>query len=150
MKKILFLVLALNSLFGLDISGFQTEVYTKQNGLKKIEMTLDVVLRDPSVNKSALYDALNVIVGSFYAEDLMTSMGKENFKQNFIKYAAKKHNIDIDEVYIINLKFVNEIDIEKIIKAIKERDLCKTQDFGTSEFKRELDVNKNVGDFGEN
>ena len=92
---------------------FQVDIYSKGNILRKIELDLDIELRDENAKKSAIYDALNVIIGSFYAEDLMTSMGKENFKQSFIKYTAKKHSITIDEVYILGLKFVDELMIDK-------------------------------------
>ena len=159
MKKLLFMAavaLAVSNLnaANLEIKGLQADIYTKNNSLKKIELDVEVVARDESLNKSAIYDALNVVVGSFYAEDLMTSMGKENFKSTFIKYVSKKHNVELEEVYIIALKFVNEIDIERIIKAIKDRDLCAAprayeRSAPQNRQKEEFDINQNVGDFGE-
>ena len=124
MRKILFLVFCLNLAYGREITGFQSDIYSKSGGLKKIQMSLKIISPDEIYDKAPLYDALNVIVGSFYAEDLMTSLGKENFKKNFAKYAQQEHSIVIDMVYIVELKFIGDADIDKIIKAIKERDLC--------------------------
>ena len=162
MKNLLFMAVFLSfsvvsnlNAANLEIKGLQADIYTKNNGLKKIELDVEVISRDETLNRSAIYDALNVVVGSFYAEDLMTSMGKENFKNTFVKYVSKKHNIELEEVYIIALKFVNEIDIERIIKAIKERDLCsvpRAYERATPQKqpKEDFDINQNVGDFGEN
>ncbi len=128
MKKPIFFVLFCVSMMAgtLRIDNFESDLYSKSaaNNMKKISMSLEFITRDDNVNESAIYDSLNVIVGSFYAEDLMTSRGKESFKTTLIKYISKKYSLDIDEIYIISLKILNEIDIEKIIKAIKERDLC--------------------------
>nr|MBP3725068.1 hypothetical protein [Campylobacter sp.] len=104
MKKFIVFLIFSGLAFGLEINKFQADIYSKSNVLRKVELDLDIELRDENAKKSAIYDALNVIIGSFYAEDLMTSMGKENFKQSFIKYTAKKHSITIDEVYILGLK----------------------------------------------
>ncbi|EKR7963339.1 hypothetical protein P9H44_000831, partial [Campylobacter fetus] len=125
-KPILFVLFCVSMIAGtLRIDNFESDLYSKSgaNNMKKISMSLEFIARDENVNESAIYDSLNVVVGSFYAEDLMTSRGKESFKTTLIKYISKKYSLDIDEIYIISLKILNEIDIEKIIKAIKERDL---------------------------
>lgn len=153
MKKIIVFLAFVGLAFGFEINKFQVDVYSKSNVLRKIELNLDIELRDENVKKSAIYDALNVIVGSFYAEDLMTSMGKENFKQSFIKYTAKKHSISIEEVYILGLKFVDDLMIDKIIEAIQNKDLCKqnqgkTKSPVSTPKPQSIDMNSNMSDFG--
>ena len=108
----------------LKVSDFQTDIYSKagQNLTKKISMNLEVVGRDVEENEAYVLDALNVVVGSFYVEDILTSMGKEKFKELFMKYAAKKHSLDIDDV--LNIKVINNLELSEIIKAIKSQNLC--------------------------
>ena len=110
----------------LKVSDFQTDIYSKagQNLTKKISMNLEVVGRDVEENEAYVLDALNVVVGSFYVEDILTSMGKEKFKELFMKYAAKKHSLDIDDVLILNIKVINNLELSEIIKAIKNQNLC--------------------------
>ncbi|EAI5647803.1 hypothetical protein BIU14_06195 [Campylobacter fetus] len=154
-KPILFVLFCVSMIAGtLHIDNFESDLYSKSgaNNMKKISMSLEFIARDENVNESAIYDSLNVVVGSFYAEDLMTSRGKESFKTTLIKYISKKYSLDIDEIYIISLKILNEIDIEKIIKAIKERDLCPTNNGAKNKTDNyNLNLNKDFGkDFGEN
>ncbi|QQF51427.1 hypothetical protein HHI31_00695 [Campylobacter fetus subsp. venerealis] len=154
-KPILFVLFCVSMIAGnLRIDNFESDLYSKSgaNNMKKISMSLEFIARDENVNESAIYDSLNVVVGSFYAEDLMTSRGKESFKTTLIKYISKKYSLDIDEIYIISLKIVNEIDIEKIIKAIKERDLCSLNNGAKNKIDNyNLNLNKDFGkDFGEN
>ena len=110
----------------LKVSDFQTDIYAKagQNLTKKISMNLEVVGRDVEENEAYVLDSLNVVVGSFYVEDILTSMGKEKFKELFMKYAAKKHSLDIDDVLILNIKVINNLELSEIIKAIKSQNLC--------------------------
>ncbi|MCR8679439.1 MULTISPECIES: hypothetical protein [Campylobacter] len=124
MKKAILLVMILCSFgFGdiVSVEGFESDLYSKYdaNNLKKISMDLEIITRDDDVPTAPIYDALNIIVGSFYAEDIMTSKGKEGFKTTLIKYIDKKHSIAIEEIYIIKLKFVEETNIQKILDAIK-------------------------------
>ncbi|RAZ61225.1 flagellar basal body-associated FliL family protein [Campylobacter hyointestinalis] len=153
MKKFILMLMFCQAVFGgsLVINDFQSDLYSKAgvNNMKKITMNLELITRDESVDKAPIYDAINVIVSSFYVEDMMTSLGKENFKKTLIQYISKKYGIDIDEVYIISLKTINEIDIEKIIKAIKDRDLCNSsKDINLN---NDTDIIKDFGkDFGEN
>ena len=83
-------------------------------------MDLEIITRDDNVARAPIYDALNIVVGSFYAEDIMTSKGKESFKSTLTKYIDKKHSITIDDIYIIRLKFVDETNIQKILDAIRD------------------------------
>ncbi|WP_169763829.1 hypothetical protein [Campylobacter mucosalis] len=132
MKKI-YLVLIL-AIFGyadaFRISDFEADVYSKvsQNSTKKIRVSLEILGDSVSENEAYVLDALNVIIGSFYAEDLLTSVGKEKFKQAFIKYAVKKHSVNLDEVLIISLKVVEKPEIDEIINAIRAKNLCTISD----------------------
>lgn len=153
MKHILAILLSFSFAFCLDIENFQADIYTKSNALRKVEISLELVLKTENIKKSPIYDVLNVIIGSFYAEDLMTSMGKENLKQALMKYASQKYNIEIEEIYILSLKFVDDTNIEKIIKAIKTRDLCAngSKRIEKPETKNEFDNLNDFGkDFGDN
>ncbi|WP_086233722.1 hypothetical protein [Campylobacter devanensis] len=125
MKKIFMFWLILCGIsFGdvVSVEGFESDLYSKYdvNNLKKISMDLEIITRDDNVEKAPIYDALNIVVGSFYAEDIMTSKGKESFKSTLTKYIDKKHSITIDDIYIIRLKFVDETNIQKILDAIRD------------------------------
>ncbi|WP_086226289.1 hypothetical protein [Campylobacter devanensis] len=125
MKKIFMFWLILCGIsFGdvVSIEGFESDLYSKYdvNNLKKISMDLEIITRDDNVARAPIYDALNIVVGSFYAEDIMTSKGKESFKSTLTKYIDKKHSITIDDIYIIRLKFVDETNIQKILDAIRD------------------------------
>ncbi len=128
MKKLFFMLILGVLAFGdvLKISDFQTDIYSKagQNLTKKISVSLEVVGRDVNDNESYVLDALNVVIGSFYVEDILTSLGKEKLKDTFIKYAAKKHALDIDDVLILNIRVINNLELNEIIKAIKTQNLC--------------------------
>ncbi|MCR4942687.1 MAG: hypothetical protein K5978_07865 [Campylobacter sp.] len=128
MKKLIlvFILAVFANCDAISIKNFEVDVYSKtaQNSTKKIRLDLEVIGDDVSTNEPYVFDALNVIVGSFYAEDLLTSMGKEKFKDAFIKYAAKKHNISLDNVLILALKVVENAAIEDIIEAIRNKNLC--------------------------
>ncbi|WP_169973867.1 MULTISPECIES: hypothetical protein [unclassified Campylobacter] len=152
----------------LNIENFEADLYSKdsQNSIKKITVSLRVSGRDINDNEAYVFDGLNVVIGSFYVEDLLTSMGKEKFKETFAKYTAKKHSVDIDEVLIISLKIVREPKLEEILQIIREQGnyLTKNKDKGKNDeddiiIKKDgkielkpLDLNsiKNFGkDFGE-
>ena len=125
MKKAILSMMILCSLgFGdvVSVEGFESDLYSKYdvNNLKKISMDLEIITRDDNVARAPIYDALNIVVGSFYAEDIMTSKGKESFKSTLTKYIDKKHSITIDDIYIIRLKFVDETNVQKILDAIRD------------------------------
>lgn len=125
MKKIFMFWLILCGIsFGdvVSVESFESDLYSKYdvNNLKKISMDLEIITRDDNVEKAPIYDALNIVVGSFYAEDIMTSKGKESFKSTLTKYIDKKYSITIDDIYIIRLKFVDETNVQKILDAIRD------------------------------
>lgn len=128
MKKVVLTLILAVFAFGdsLKVSDFVVDIYSKSqaNSTKKIRLNLELLGRDLEQNEAYVLDALNVIVGSFYVEDLLTSLGKEKFKEAFIKYASKKHGIDMEEVLILGLKVVEKPEIEEIINAIRAKNLC--------------------------
>lgn len=142
MKK--FILIAFLSGFlcadALRIRDFEADVYSKvsQNNTKKVRLNLELIGNDLSENEPYVLDSLNVIIGSFYAEDLLTSLGKEKFKEAFIKYSAKKHALTIDNVLIIGLKLVEKVEIDEIISAIKAKDLCQSSNIGSKNISKNL------------
>lgn len=123
MKKIFALAFAAVMAFAetLNIDNFETDLYSRdaKSSIKKVSISLRLEGRDVVDNEAYVLDALNVVIGSFYVEDLLTSLGKEKFKETLAKYTAKKHSVDIDEVLIISLKTVGEPNIEELLEALK-------------------------------
>ena len=123
MKKIFALAFAAVMAFAetLNIDNFETDLYSRdaKSSIKKVSVSLRLEGRDVVENEAYVLDALNVVIGSFYVEDLLTSLGKEKFKDTLAKYTAKKHSVDIDEVLIISLKTVREPNIEELLEALK-------------------------------
>jgi len=123
MKKIFALAFAAVMTFAetLNIDNFETDLYSRdaKSSIKKVSVSLRLEGRDVVDNEAYVLDALNVVIGSFYVEDLLTSLGKEKFKDTLAKYTAKKHSVDIDEVLIISLKTVREPNIEELLEALK-------------------------------
>ncbi|MDY6187399.1 MAG: flagellar basal body-associated FliL family protein [Campylobacter sp.] len=148
-------ILEFHSLFGADfeIKNLEVDLYSKTSSeMKKISMDLHIFTSEVA-KLSAIKDAINVIVSSFYAQDLMSSKGKEAFKEAIKKYSASKYKIKIDDVYILSLKEIDNIDIKRLVKQLDKyyknnankesnsripssQDEIKTdfgeQDFGTS------------------
>lgn len=109
------------------VDDFEASLYSKvsKDGTKNIETSIIFEGRDVEENDFKITDALNVVIGSFYAEDLLTSKGKEALKTTLIKYVADKYSIDIDNIYIQKLKIVDNTTAEKIIEALKKEGCCK-------------------------
>lgn len=148
-------ILEFHALFGADfeIKNLEVDLYSKTSAeMKKISMDLHIFTNEVA-KSSAIKDAINVIVSSFYAQDLMSSKGKEAFKEAIKKYSASKYKIKIDDVYILSLKEIDNIDIARLVKQLDKyyknnankesnsripssQDEIKTdfgeQDFGTS------------------
>lgn len=110
----------------LQVRDFTSDVYSRAlpNATKKISLDLELIGRDMSENEAYALDALNIIIGSFYVEDLLTSKGKERLKEEYVKYASKKHSIDIDNVLILRLNVLENLSLDRIIDAIRQRNLC--------------------------
>ena len=130
---ILFLIVFLQAQ-QINISNFESNLYSKNGeNFKKIILDMQIISAQ-NASEAAIKDALNVIIGSFYAEDLMTSKGKETLKNAFIKYASQKYSIKIDSVYILGLKFAADIDIDALKSLIEQK--CQTNSNETENSKK--------------
>ena len=113
-------ILEFHALFGADfeIKNLEVDLYSKTSSeMKKISMDLHIFTNEVA-KSSAIKDAINVIVSSFYAQDLMSSKGKEAFKEAIKKYSASKYKIKIEDVYILSLKEIDNIDIKRLVKQL--------------------------------
>lgn len=125
MKKLL-LILLLSGLFlqaeeTLHVSEFQVSIFSKiSKEPVQIETSLVFEGRDVEAYDFKIIDALNVVIGSFYAESLLTSKGKEGLKQAIINYTSDKYSIDIDNVYIQKLNIVKSITAKIIIDELQK------------------------------
>lgn len=112
----------------LEIQEFETDLYSKKGGTsfsKKISLNLILTGRDVEDFSYKVIDALNVVIGSFFAEDLLTSKGKEAFKKGLIKYASSKYSVEIDEIYIQKLFIVEAPKTDEIVEALRREGCCK-------------------------
>jgi len=127
MRKIIFLLVSVLFLQAqtLKIEHFRTDIYSSSSKeLKKIDMSLMIEGRYVEDEKYKVIDALNVVIGSFYVENLATSQGKESFKKLLKEYSAKKHSVDIDDVYIVGFTLVSQPSTDDIINALKKAGCC--------------------------
>ncbi len=128
MKKIALVFTLCASLFGdvLEIRDFESDLFSKKsNQLKKIEFSLLFDGRDLKENRHKVIDALNIVISSFYVEDLFTSKGKERFKSVVTKYITKKYAVDVDDIFIQKFRVVDNVNVEAFIDALKKEGFCK-------------------------
>lgn len=110
----------------LRIDDFEVTLFSKINkSQQNIELSMVIEGRDVEVYDFKIIDALNVVIGSFYAEDLMMSKGKEALKQALINYALKKYSIDIDNVYIQKLSMLDNVGAKEIINELEKQGYIK-------------------------
>jgi hypothetical protein len=103
----------------ISIDNFITDIYSKSsNSLKKVEVSL---IYDTNSTKTLprVRDALNIVISSFYVEDLFTSKNKERFKLLLKEYISKKHSIEIYNIYIQNMQLKENLNIDELIQALK-------------------------------
>jgi len=128
MKKIILILAFAMYIFAqtIHLNNFSTDLFSKIDKTPK-ELTLSLIIDGRYVQdeKYKVIDALNIVIGSFYAEDLLTSQGKESFKKLLIKYAAKKYSVDIDDIYILKLKINQNLSTDDIVSILKKAGCCK-------------------------
>ncbi|MCH9813590.1 MAG: hypothetical protein K0U47_06560 [Epsilonproteobacteria bacterium] len=128
MKK-LFLLLGLSVMLYadvLEVNNFETDLFSKdRNNLKKIEFSLLFDGRDLKENRHKIIDGLNVVISSFYVEDLFTSQGKEKFKTVITQYITKKYSIDIDDIFIKRFRVLDNVNVDAFIEALRREGFCK-------------------------
>lgn len=124
MKRIFLAILLLHvSVFAetFVINQFRANVFAKSDK-KPVEVDISLVFegRDVLVYDYKVIDTLNIVIGSYYAEDLVTSRGKELLKATLIAYAKKTHQITIDQIYIKDLIVKTNPSVKEIVDAIKK------------------------------
>ncbi len=133
MKKIACLLLIVSSLFSdtIHVDKLQSDLFSKEgNKLKKIEISLQLEGRSLRTNRHKIIDALNIILSSFYIEDLFTSKGKERFKEQLKRYIQKKYQVDIDFVYLKSFQLKYEsASVEEFINALKKEGYRKVVEY---------------------
>ncbi len=145
MKKI-FLILSLSLVVfaqQLEVENFEANLYSKagKNTSKKINLSMALEGRDVEDGSYKVIDALNIVIGSFYAEDLLTSKGKLAFKKAFSNYASKTYSIEIDHIYIKSLFIIDKPRVDEIVEALKREGCCgasRVSSFNQKEKKQEL------------
>lgn len=126
MKKIIFillLVVAGLSAQMLNIDDFSTEVFSKVTK-KPVTVNLKMMVEGRYVEDESykIIDSLNIVIGSFYLEDLLTSQGKIKLKETLKSYATHKYSVDIDNIYIQKLE--TQPNTQEIIDAFKKEGMC--------------------------
>ncbi len=98
----------------LRFGDIDTTILSKKTA-EPVDVKISLVLqgRDLKESEAALMDVIQSAVGSFWAETLVTSQGKEQFKNMIISLADKKYGIEVDFVYVINIK-IDTCTLEKI------------------------------------
>ncbi len=109
-----------------EIKNFESDLFSKdRNRLKKIEFSLLFDGRDLKENRHKIVDALNIVISSFYVEDLFTSKGKERFKTVITKYISKKYAVDIDDIFIQKFRVKDNVTVDAFIDALRDEGFCR-------------------------
>jgi hypothetical protein len=125
MRKIIFILffcfISLQAEDIFQVSDFEVSIFSKLSKTPvQIETSMIFEGRDVEVYDFKIIDALNVVIGSFYAESLLTSKGKEGLKQAIINYTKDKYAIDIDNIYIQKFNIVKNITAKIIIDELRK------------------------------
>ena len=121
MIKFILSIMIAFSLFAktIMIDNFQTDIFSKvNNDLQKIEVSLVFDVSD-DVPKYKLEDGVNIVISSFYLEDLFTSKSKESFKELLKSYLNKKHSVVVNSIYIKKMQKKQTVSIDELVKKIK-------------------------------
>ena len=126
MKKIIFILLVIVASLSaqmLNIDDFSSEVFSKVTK-KPVTINLKLMIEGRYVEDESykIVDALNIVVGSFYLEDLITSQGKMKLKEAIKSYSTSKYSIDIDNIYIQRIQ--TQPNTQEIIDALKKEGMC--------------------------
>ncbi len=111
----------------LILEGFESDLYSKKANFEIRKISLDMRIEGRYVEDESykIVDALNIVIGSFFAEDLLTSKGKSALKETLKTFSSKEHGVDIDAVYIGVLKLLENPNVEDIINALRESGCLK-------------------------
>lgn len=110
-----------------EVSNFQSDIFSRDgHKLKKVTLSLRIEGRDLKENDYKITDALNIIISSFYLEDLFTSKGKEQFKISLSQYLEKKYSVEADTIYLKKFKITpTSLEIDDFIEALKAEGCCQ-------------------------
>ncbi len=112
----------------LVIEHFHANVFSKVDK-RPVDVTLGMIFEGDEVKhlEYKVIDALNIVIGSYYAEDLVTSRGKELLKATLIAYAKKTHSLTIDSIYIKELTVKTNPSTQEIVDALKKEGVFSQQ-----------------------
>ena len=112
----------------LALEHFKANVFAKSDK-KPVEVTVGLIFEGKEVKlyEYKVVDALNIVIGSYFAEDLVTSRGKEILKSTVIAYAKKTHGLVIDSIYIKELTVKTNPTTQEIVEAIKKEGVFQQQ-----------------------
>lgn len=108
MRKFSLLLLILTFPLFADLLRFDnietTLLLKKDRSPVNVDISLTLKGRDLNESEIELMDTVQTALGNFWAETLVTSEGKERLKKMIIDLADKKYGIEVDFVYIGNIK----------------------------------------------
>ncbi len=112
----------------LQVEDFEVSVFSRLSE-KPVMLEASMIFegRDVVSYDYKVIDALNVVIGSFFAENLLTSKGKESLKQAIINYTKDKYALGIEFIYIQKLNIKKELSAHKIIEEMKKGGCCRKE-----------------------
>ena len=122
-KPLLFSLLTFTALSAgqLQIDHMETSVLQKSDK-EPVNVDLSLVLQGRDVSDATrlqLMDAVQTVLGGFWAETLVTATGKETFKKRVIAQADSRYGLEVDFVYILNVR-VETATLERCLELIRE------------------------------
>lgn len=130
LKKLLYTFILMTTILLADetlhVNDFEVSLFSKVSK-EPMQIVTSMIFegRDVEVYDFKIIDALNVVVSSFFAENLLTSQGKEGLKKALINYTRDKYSIDIDYVYIQKLNIVKNVTATIIIDELRKEGYIK-------------------------
>ncbi len=116
-------LLLLCTLFGdrLTIDRLRTTLPdNRQKDLINADISLVLEGRDLKTERFKVMDVIQAALGRYDAQSLLTSQGKDHFKKDIVDLADKRYGIEIDFVYIQNIRL--EIDtLQRCLELIRRQ-----------------------------
>lgn len=130
LKKLFYILIFVTTILSAEetfqIDNFEVSLFSKLSKEPvQIETSMIFEGRDVEAYDFKIIDALNVVISSFFAENLLTSQGKEGLKTALIKYSRDKYSIDIDHIYIQKLNIVKNVTATLIIDELRKEGYIK-------------------------
>lgn len=130
LKKLFYILIFITTILSAEetfqVDNFEVSLFSKLSKEPvQIETSMIFEGRDVEAYDFKIIDALNVVISSFFAENLLTSQGKEGLKEALIKYSRDKYSIDIDNIYIQKLNIVKNVTATLIIDELRKEGYIK-------------------------